>query len=74
MNEYIPYGNTFILIWNEFIHIVLHSFWSRFPPHSTLTKAASSEKFNTKTEDIPALFGARALGPSSQPSSKYKQK
>ena len=21
MNEYVPYGNTFILIWNVFIHI-----------------------------------------------------
>ena len=31
MNEYVPYGNTFILIWNVFIHITLHSFWSRFP-------------------------------------------
>ena len=31
MNEYVPYGNTFILIWNVFIHITLHSFWSGFP-------------------------------------------
>ena len=31
MNEYVPYGNTFILIWNVFIHITLHHSGPGFP-------------------------------------------
>ena len=58
MNEYIPYGNIFILIWNEFIHITLHSFWSRLVPVGTFNKAK-----NIKAPSLNIVFREIVLTP-----------